>query len=114
MANEQLKVFSEAAVEWIGGGNGQDVVLKRNRDAHARDRDVSRNQDDGGVLRRRIRKADVWQAQLEAKRPRDLFFRGEIQSDEHRTNAFTRAALFGERRLQILSSNQTGVNQALA
>ena len=44
----------------------------------------------------------------------DLFFSGEIQTHEHRPDALARALLLGQRRLQILLRNQTGLNQALA
>ena len=113
IAGLEFEILHQAEQQRIGHRHGQQVLLEADGDAHALERDVLRNEDDGGRIGRVLGKADVRKAELHRERFRDLLFGREVHPDEDDTQPLAGALVLDQRVFEIVVADEARLNQAL-
>jgi hypothetical protein len=109
----ELEVLHEAEQQRVGHRHGEQVLLEANGNAGTLERDLLGDERDDGGVGRILREVEIREAQLVGERLGDLALGGQIEAHEHRAQAFARPLVLGQRRLQIVVSDQACLNQAL-
>ena len=109
----ELEVLHEAEEQRVGHRHREQVLFETDRDARSFERNVLLDQGHDGRVGRVLREVQVRKAELIREGLGDLAFGGQVQADEHRAQAFARALVFGQRRLQIVLCDEARLDQAL-
>ena len=113
IAGLELEVLHQAEQERVGHRDGEQVLVEANGDARSLERDVLGDQRDDVGVGRILSEVEVRETELVGKGLGDLAFGGEVEADEYRTQAFARAFVFRQRRLQVVFGDEPGLDQAL-
>src|SRR5262249_9044334 len=113
VAGLELEVLDEAEKQRIRHRHGEQVLFEPHRHADALQGDVFRDEDDGAGIGRLVRETDVRETELIRERFGDLLLGGQVEADEHGTDALAGPFVLSERDLEILLRDQAGLNQTL-
>ena len=89
IAGLELQVLDEREEQRVRHRDRQEVLLDADRDTGAFERDLFRDEDDGGRVGSVFAEIDVGESELIGERLRDLAFRRQIHTDEDRPKPLT-------------------------
>ncbi len=96
VAGLELEVLDEREQQRVRHRDGQQVLLDRDGDARALERDVLRDEDDGGLVRRVLGEVDVRKPELVCERLGNLPLGRQVHPDEYRSQSFAGALVLDE------------------
>ena len=111
VAGLELEVLDEREQQRVGHRDRQEVLLDRDGDAGALERNVLRDEDDSGRVGRVLGEVDVCKPELVGERLRDLPLRGQVHPDEYGSQPFAGALVLDERRLQVRLGDESRLDE---
>ena len=106
VAGLKLEILHEAEQQRIGHRDRQHVLVQTHGHAHAPERDLLGNQDEGRLIGRVFTEIDVRKTELERERLRDLFLGREVHPYEHNAEPFARAFVLRQRVPKVVLSDE--------